>query len=169
MKKREGFTLIEMMISISILSLLMLFLYQSYAQLNKSNTQVQQSVTSLEDFETIKRILYLDLSLAHTITIIPQDKENDVVFLQTTNSIHGRFHPYVAYIYKENFLYRLESLAPFKEYPFGADVDFDVDKLAQIQHLRLYKSKADPSYVLLDIELTKRKKILFKTKALNLN
>ncbi|HIC13491.1 MAG TPA: prepilin-type N-terminal cleavage/methylation domain-containing protein, partial [Sulfurimonas sp.] len=42
--KKSAFTLIELLISIAILSILMLFLYKSYANLNRSNILLHEEV-----------------------------------------------------------------------------------------------------------------------------
>ena len=46
--KRNAFTLIELLISITILSIIMLFLYKSYADLNKTNKVYEKEVAKLE-------------------------------------------------------------------------------------------------------------------------
>jgi prepilin-type N-terminal cleavage/methylation domain-containing protein len=168
MKQRAGFTLIEMMISITILSLLMVFLYKSYSQLNISNTQIQNAVAKLEHFQKIKTILYQDIAMANKITILSQDKDMDVVFMQTKHSLHARINPYVAYIMKNGSLYRLESLTPFTQYPLRVEDNFVVDKLLSIKGLRLYQNSKDKTLFVLHIALKNKKKILFKLKALNL-
>ena len=55
---RKAFTLIELMISIVILTILMLFLYKSYAALNKSNTLLSQEVQKISKIELLKEVIY---------------------------------------------------------------------------------------------------------------
>jgi prepilin-type N-terminal cleavage/methylation domain-containing protein len=165
---RKAFTLIEMMISISILSILMLFLYKSYAELNRSNTTYTQVVKDLQKQELIKKILYLDVSLASQVTIIHRDRKKDVVFLQTNHSLHKRIIPYVAYILKGKRLYRLESLRNFKGYPLDAGSDFVVDDLGEATLFRMYKGKTKKNLFVLHVKLKKQEDILLKIKALNI-
>jgi len=169
---RKAFTLIELLISIVILTILMLFLYKSYAALNRSNTVLAQELTSIEKFEKVKKVLYMDFTLAlkskKIVTILKQDRNADVVFLQTKNSLHKRVNPYVAYVFKEHKLYRLESLKPFKEYPFTADVEFVADYLGEVDTFRVYESKRAKSKVyLVHILFADAKEILLKIKPLN--
>lgn len=141
--RRAAFTLIELMISITLLSLMMIFLYQSYASLNKSNTLYTQESQKIVKEDKIKEILYLDYSLAlhDTIKIIHQEKNEDVVFFQSSNSLHKNYNPYIAYVKKEDTLYRLESLSKFKEYPLTPESKFVVDELGEVNSFRVYKSK----------------------------
>ena len=145
---RKAFTLIELMISIVILTILMLFLYKSYASLNKSNSLLSKEVQKISKVELLKEVIFKDFSVARvhdvnrsSITILNQSKKEDVVFFETSNSIHQRINPYVAYIVKEKTLYRLESLKPFKEYPLVADSEFVADELGKVKIFRVYKSK----------------------------
>ena len=145
---RKAFTLIELMISIVILTILMLFLYKSYAGLNKSNALLSKEVQKISKVELLKEVIYKDFSVAgqtdtnrSSIVILNQSKKEDVVFFQTSNSIHKRINPYVAYFVKDKRLYRLESLKPFTEYPLVADSEFVADDLGEVEIFRVYKSK----------------------------
>ncbi len=167
---KKGFTLIELIISIVILSILMLFLYKSYASLNRSNTIFSQEIKKIQKSEKIKKALYLDLTTAEasSTTIFNQSRDFDVFFLQTTHSVHDRIHPYVAYVVNDKKLYRLESLKPFKEYPFGADSEFIADFLGDVKTFRLYRAKASKSEVyLVHLIFKNEEEILLKTKVLN--
>jgi prepilin-type N-terminal cleavage/methylation domain-containing protein len=165
---RKGFTLIEMMISITILSIIMIFLYQSSASINRSNRFYKKEVQHIVNDAELKKILYLDLSLAHynSIKILNQEKDEDVVFFQSSHSLHQNFNPYIAYIKKDGKFYRLESLKPFKEYPLGVDDDYIVDELGDIQLLRLYKNQKDTTY-LINIILQNKSQIVLKVGVLN--
>ena len=165
---RKAFTLIELMISILILSILMIFLYKSYAGLNKANKIFQTETEKLSKFELLKKTLYLDFTLAQKITTNNQEKTQDLVFLQTPHSIHNRINPYVAYIVKDKKLYRLESLKELKEYPLGVDSEFVVDTLGEVKIFRVYKSKeASQNLYLIHIEFESEDEIILKVKALN--
>jgi len=153
-----------------ILSILMLFLYKSYAALNKSNTLLAVETQKLIKTEKIKKSIYLDYTnaIAHSVKILKQNAKEDIVFMQTTNSLHKRINPYVAYIMKEHNLYRLESLKPFKEYPLGADSEFVTDILGTVKSFRTYKSQdAKKELYLVHILFEDKSEILLKMKVLN--
>ncbi len=167
---RKAFTLIELLISIIILSILMLFLYQSYAQLNKSNGLLNTKVQQSQKEELIKKTLYLDIitAIKGSIQILKQDPKKDIIFLQSTHSLHERINPYVAYILKEKHLYRLESFKAFKEYPLPAESNFVVDDLGAVDIFRLYpsKNKKSPSYFV-HLKFVNKNEIILKIKPLS--
>ena len=170
---RRAFTLIELMISISILSMIMLFLYKSYAELNLSNRAYSDKSHELEKFQMIKKVFYLDISLAlpqdnngSIVTISSVDSDIDRVFMQTSHSLHRRINPNVAYIVKDSHLYRIESQSVLKEYPFASDILLDVDYMGDIKRFRLYPSKNKKAYIY-DIDFKNRAALFMKVKALN--
>ena len=170
---RRAFTLIEMMIAIVIFSLIVIFLYKSYDSLKRSSAKYVSMTHDMQRLWRIKKMLYLDfaLSLQSDISVLSQETNEDAVLLQTSNSLHGRFHPYVAYIVKEGTLYRLESLRKLV-YPLDTETIGDVDEIAKVERFRIYKafkkeSKHPVSYYLIDIKLAKGGRILYKVRALN--
>lgn len=164
---RKAFTLIEMMISISILSIMMIYLYRANASVNKSNTFYEKQVNKFNHLTLKKRVLFLDISLSlyQQISIVHIDKESDILFLQTTNSLHRRVNPFVAYIVKEKKLYRLESFKKLT-YPFVETDKFDVDYFGDIEHFRVYKQKNKETF-LVDLKFKNADNILMKINALN--
>ena len=166
---RRGFTLIEMMVSIVILTILMLFLYKSYGELNRFNTLLESESSKIERLERIKKTLFLDITLAQSVTIYNNDTKEDVLFLQTKHSLYGRVNPYVGYLVREGALYRIESLKELKEYPLDAESEFVAERVTEVKSFRIYPSKVDGSALyLVHIELKEGEEILLKVKALNL-
>ena len=167
---RKGFTLIELLISIVILTILMLFLYKSYASLNRSNIVISQEIQKLQTAQLIKRTLYMDFTLAlnASVVVLNQDRKEDVVYLQSSNSLHKRINQYIAYIVKDKKLYRLESLKPYKEYPMASDVEFVSDFLADVKSFRVYEQKGESkSLYLLHVEFKGKEELILKVKVLN--
>ncbi len=165
---RRAFTLIELMISISIISIIMIFLYKSYASLNHSNSFYKKEVSNIKSQQLKKKVLYLDFSLAlpKSIKILNQDKKADIIFLQSSNSMHNRYNPYVAYIFKDSKLYRLESLSMFKEYPLATDDKFSIEYFGEAESFRIYKSEDKKEAYLLHVDFKEDENILFKVKVL---
>ena len=167
---RKAFTLVEMLISVAILSILMLFIYKSYTTLNKSNALLSTKVSKQEQFQKIKLTLYLDLLNAkkNSLSILNQDKQNDVVFLQTSHSLYKRFEPYVAYISKNHHLYRVESLQKFERYPLPSQNNFTGEDLGVVQIFRLYpKENKKNNIFLVHLQRTKQEEIILKVPLLN--
>ncbi len=147
----------------------MVFLYKSYAALNYSNDFYKSEISYLKSEQLRKKVLFLDFSLAFSksVKILNQDKKEDVIFLQSSNSIHGRYNPYIAYIFKNSKLYRLESLKEFKEYPLGIDSEFSVECFGQVDSFRVYKSQKKSTELLVHINFTKDENLLLKIEVLN--
>ena len=167
---RSGFTLIELMVSISILSIMMIFLYQSYSAINSSNKNLKNEIRGITGTQKLKKVIYLDFSLAlhKSVKILNQDAREDVLFFQSSNSMHKRYEPFIAYIVKEDKLYRLESLKEFQEYPLAMDSEFDVDYLGEVDSFRVYKSTNDKNELyLVHAEFKNFEDILLKVKVLN--
>ncbi|QOY53906.1 prepilin-type N-terminal cleavage/methylation domain-containing protein [Candidatus Sulfurimonas marisnigri] len=166
---RKAFTLIEMLISVTILSIMMVFLYKSYASLNSSNYFLKKELNIIKSQQLKKRVVFLDFSLAldKKVNIINQDSHVDVVFMQSSNSLHRKYNPYVAYIVKESKLYRLESLQEFKEYPLNQDSVFSIDSLGEVDSFRVYKSNDNlKEAYLIHAEFKQGEEILLKVKVL---
>lgn len=170
---RRAFTLIEMMIAIVIFSLIVVFLYKSYDVLRQSDRKYTAITKQMQHLWRIKKMLYLDfaLLLKSDVNVLHQETNEDVVLLQSSNSLHGRFYPYIAYVVKEGVLYRLESLRKLT-YPFDAEVSADVDMVAKVKRFRVYKAlkkenESTVAYYLVDLHLADGKRILYKVRAFN--
>ena len=167
---KRAFSLIELLVSIVILSLMMVALYKSYSSLNMSNDIYKDKSATIKTIELKKKTIYLDLLMAMPNSLIYLDKDTteDIISFQTTNSIHKRFNPYITYVLKDSILYRLESLTKIKIYPFDFDIDAVVDNLGEADKFKIYKSnsKDDETY-LVNIEFKDGSDILLKTKVLS--
>jgi prepilin-type N-terminal cleavage/methylation domain-containing protein len=171
--KRNAFTLMEMMVSIVIFSIMVLFLYKSYSQLHVSNNFFATKSQELRTYLKKKQTVYLDFTLSHydSVKIFNQNKDEDVVFMQTNNSLYGRIHPYVAYIKKDKEFYRLESLRPFENYPLERESDFFGESLGEVKAFRVYAQSAEgnnsvSSYVV-HIDFVEEDELLYKVVPLN--
>jgi len=162
---KKAFTLIEMLISISILSIMMIFLYKSYASLNSSNSLLKDEVNSIEKQELKKKVLFLDFSLIidNKIDVLNKGTKEDVVFIQSKNSIHNRINPYITYIVKDSILYRLESLEKFYTADLRFDNEFVYDNLGEVNSFRVYTSRDKKSSFLIDIDFKNEEDILIKS------
>jgi len=162
---RTAFTLMEMMISIAILSVMMVFLYGSLSSLQKSNIFYGEKLHSIEDNLEISKTLFLDFSLLITSTyeIIDVSKQFDSVIFQSTHSNHHRFMPYIAYIEREGHLYRLESFEKII-LPLASDKDMNVDDLGAISSFKVYKNS---SHTLIYLKDKKDALTLLKVRILN--
>lgn len=174
MKKsqRSAFTLIEIIIAITILSIMMLYLYRSYAALNLSNAFYQEEATAIKESKLKQKILFLDFSLLlfGEYKIVQNEKKEDAVFLQTSNSMHGRINPYIAYIIKDARLYRVESYKKITAENLGAERVVDIDDFGEVEKFRVYENslgKKEKLSFLIDVAFKNSSNLLMRVRALN--
>lgn len=162
---KKGFTLLELLIAVTIFSLILLYLYQSLATLQGANAFYGERLESAKQQHRVLKSIYLDLSLSGNVEIVNEEKAFDVVLMQTSNSLHRRIMPYVGYRVKEGLLYRIESSKKLS-YPFDADQPMSVDLLGSAKRFRLYLNQAKTHY-LLDLQYSDGKETFVKVRAFN--
>jgi len=141
--KRTAFTLIEVLISITLLSLVLMALYKSADILRHSNLHLfkylEKSTHSLKGSKT----LYMDLMQAdYNITINSDEKFHRLTINRTKDSLYGQDVAKVVWmVYKEeNTLLRLEGGA--YHIPLKNEEHVEVDVIAKhIKLFKIYKSK----------------------------
>ena len=149
---------------------MMIYLYKSHAALNVSNSNLKDEARRVENIQKIKKVVYLDFltALPSSTLITNREKNEDAVFLQTSHSIHRRFNPYVAYLLKDEKLYRLESLRRIADYELPLDSEFDLDYLGEVDSFRVYKSSdIKKEAFLVHIDFQTIDDVLLKIKVLN--
>ena len=168
-KLRTAFTLIEMLISITIFSIMMLYLYNTYSSLNISNNNLKTEVDKIKKIDKIRKIIFLDFTLAikGKVDIQNRDKDEDFVFFQSSHSIHRRFNPYIAYMVKEKHLYRLESLKEISSYELSSEAAFDIEDLGEVKSFRVYKTTKKSQSFLVAIDFVSMDDVLLKVNPLN--
>ena len=138
---KNAFTLVELMISVLLLSLIVTFLYQSVAQLQNSNMQFLKKTDELQARESLLELLYNDLINASSIKWLVKENAYDVIVMQTNNSFHDMSQPFVMYkVYKEDsYLKRIES--PVEETDFINNVFRFNDIIKDVKFFKLYENK----------------------------
>ncbi|MCV6607662.1 MAG: prepilin-type N-terminal cleavage/methylation domain-containing protein [Campylobacterales bacterium] len=107
---RKSFSLIEVLVSVTLLSIIVLFLVNSSFNLQKGYESLYKKESkTFSDYE-VKEVLYKDLLEANEI-FINSGRKFDFINLKTKNSLFEREGSYVTYtvLQKENRLIRLES------------------------------------------------------------
>ncbi len=162
--KRHAFTLIEMMIAISLFSVVMIFLYQSMATLDKSNRFYSDKLQEISTEQSLFKTLYLDLSLSepNSGVINNINRNEDMVFLQTSHVVHTHVMPYVVYFVKEHRLYRIESATKLS-YPFESNINALIDDFGEVKKFRLYKNS---THFLLHLNINGKEDNLLKIRHL---
>lgn len=163
--RRSAFTLIEMMIAITLFSVVMIFLYQSMATLDRSNQFYGNRLESIESEQALLKTLYLDLSLSQAKNgeIDNINKDEDMIFMQTSHVVHSHVMPYVIYFVKDKHLYRIESATKLT-YPFESNINALIDDFGEVKTFRVYKNS---THFLLHLNRDGKENTLMKIRYLN--
>ncbi len=142
-RKQAGFTIVEVLISITLLSLVLMALYKSADLMRASNLHLfnylQKANTSLKGSAT----LYKDLMHAeHNITINTEEKFHRLTIENTTHSLYGLAQAKVTWLVykKDNVLLRIEGgkyTIPLKN---EEHVEIDIIN-KNLELFKVYKSK----------------------------
>jgi len=137
---QRAFTLVEVLISITLLSLVLLALYKSADLMRSSNKHLyhylQKSTMSLKGAKTLyKDLMYAD----HNISINTEEKFHRLTLYNTGHSLHGLAQAKVVWLVykKDNTLLRIEGGIPLK-----SEERVEIDVIAKnLELFKVYKSK----------------------------
>jgi len=142
-QKRAAFTLIEVLISITLLSLVLMALYKSADILRDSNLHLFKHLEKSSNSLKGSRILYMDLMHAdHNISIVTEEKLHRLTIEHTTHSLYGQGAAKVTWLVAKegNVLLRVEG----GKYtiPLRGEQRVEIDEVAKdIEIFKVYKSK----------------------------
>jgi len=167
---RRSFTLIELLISVGLLSLIIIFLYNSLDMLRRSNSFYEINLKKDEGRHKIFNTIYFDLLRADAGTIsikTGHEKEFDILSLRSLNSLHRLERPFITYVVSriDNTLIRIESLFNIK-LPLSYDLENSVkiDKIAIDIELFKFFQDIKKENILVSIKHKKIDPILFEMK-----
>lgn len=115
-KNKKAFTLVEILISITLFSIIVLFLYQTLDMTKKTNSFYSEKLTQLEENNRIKKIFFLDFIYKKDVDIvIDRDREqNSLLHFSSSNTYHNPFFTNITYmVSREKNLLRIESKEKF--------------------------------------------------------
>ena len=115
MINRKAFSLVEMIISVILLGIIVVFLYETVSNLERTNRIFSENETSLSKKERILDLLYEDIFLANSLNI--KGIDNSLVSIQTSNTLFDIAQPNVTWLVvrEKNTLLRFESTKEFKK------------------------------------------------------
>ena len=122
---KKSFTLLELLISISIFSIITVFLYKTLDQTKYSNVLFSKKQEILKESNHLHNIFLEDIAEASSISSPIYDKnKNVIVKLVTKNSYHNPFFDNVTYLVGDTKkLLRIESEKVFTELE-AKNIDF---------------------------------------------
>ncbi|MEA3352816.1 MAG: prepilin-type N-terminal cleavage/methylation domain-containing protein [Campylobacterota bacterium] len=115
MKKTKAFTLVEILISITLFSIIILFLYETLNITQKSNDLYSEKLSEKQNSNIIKKIIFFDL-MHNDKTSLLLSKNNDeqtTLSMKTTNTYHNPFFQHITYLLSKGELIRVESKKKF--------------------------------------------------------
>jgi len=138
---KKAFTLIEIIISIFLFSIVMLFLYKTTSNLRLSNKNLKQNYNKNSNLNKTIYLLKNDIISTSSIKI---KNEKQKLTLKTTSSIHNNTNPTVIWkLLKNNSLIRVEN-------GFVDKTDIKLNKI------RFYKSSKGKFLIFLEISTNKK-------------
>ena len=113
--KRAAFSLVELIISIFLLGIIVVFLYSTVSNLQKTNEIFAKNEKELSKSDKLLDLIYDDIFLSDEFNAT--GKEYSLVNLKTRNSIFDISQPNVSWLVsrEKNTLLRFESVLPFKD------------------------------------------------------
>lgn len=166
--KKRAFTLLEVMISISILSLIFVYLYSSIDSLKRSNSFYEKKNEVIKFQEKILKVLYSDLILSNKKIDLLEDGSKDYSILRidkTKNSLYNIKETTVIWFVskEEDTLIRVESKKDINLPIKYDDIPYVyLDKIfSECKAFKLYKSN-DKDKLLLYLKKENSKELIFE-------
>lgn len=109
--KLKAFTLLEVIISITLFSIILLFMYKTLDMTNFSNKIFEDKIEKNMLQNSVKQIIVEDILEASSILNIDNTAEFSLLEIQSNNMYHDVFYKYIYYLVsREKNLLRIESL-----------------------------------------------------------
>jgi competence protein ComGF len=170
---KKSFTLMEVIISVVLLSIITTFLYQTLSMTKETSKFYKGQLDTLKQQNHIKFLMFEDImNKEGNITKPLLDKNDNTIFtFQSSNTFHNPFSTYITYfVSRENNLIRCESKKKFdknKIYNFVEDkltyIDI-VDK--NVSKFQITPTKKDKNNLVVYIQYGDNKEIFFTLKPL---
>lgn len=106
-QKRKAFTLVEIIIAITVFSIAVFVMYSVLSQIKKQKETFYKKYEKTNRLVNLKRLIYQDFTNAKDIKT---NAKKDIVLFKSTNSLYGITNPYILYILKNSTLYRAEYI-----------------------------------------------------------
>jgi prepilin-type N-terminal cleavage/methylation domain-containing protein len=142
MPKRSAFTLIEVLISIALLSLVLLALYKSIGMLRDSNIQLFAHLEKTKSEKKGTETLFLDILGSDGNITIKKDEFSRLCIENTVNSLYGLSAAKVCWVVAKKDRMLLRSEGNGYRLPLNSDDRVAVDEVMKnIDVFRVYRKR----------------------------
>lgn len=140
MHRRSAFTLLELLISIALLSLVLLALYQSLGMLRASNAQLFEHLSRANMEKKAIETLFLDIASSDGNITIVDDEFSRLCIEDTLNSLYELPSAKVCWVVSKKEKTLMRSEGNYYELPLGSEDRVAVDSVMKdIDLFRLYR------------------------------
>lgn len=150
-RNRGAFTLVEVLISITLLSLVLMALYRSSDILRRSNKHLYGHLEKSSKSIKGNKVLYMDLLQAdNNITIDSENKFHKLTINNTSSSLYGQIRAKVTWLVskKDNTLLRIEGSS--YELPLKQDIYVEIDPIVKnVELFKIYKNQKSNKVLIL--------------------
>ncbi len=140
---KKSFTLLELIISITIFSIIVVFLYKTIDQTRHSNNLFTDKKEALEESNHLHNVFLEDFAESSNVMISYDKDKNAIVKIVTNNTYHNAFFNNVTYlISKTKKLTRMESYQAFNELE-PISLDFEANSYVDflLEDIELFEVK----------------------------
>ncbi|WP_320033514.1 prepilin-type N-terminal cleavage/methylation domain-containing protein [Halarcobacter sp.] len=162
---KKSFTLLEVVISITIFMIIITFIYKALDDTKLENEKFERYITKSENTIDIYKIIAEDVAEMYADVDLTEDKnKNSIMLFKSTNSFNDVYYENITYMLaSNNKLVRIESKDKFKkqesDLTFYDNAYIDV-LLDDVKNFNIIKKEKKFVFI---IELSDGKKIMFPT------
>lgn len=111
---KKSFTLLEVIISITIFMIMVLFLYKTLDEAKYTNKLFLKNKEKSQNMEEVYNILLEDFVQSSNVSFSLDKEKNSIIKIETSNIYHNPYYKNVTYFVGSNFrLVRIESFEQF--------------------------------------------------------
>ena len=164
--KRNGFTLIELVVSIALFGLITVFLFGVIDELRKQQTFFQQKEVVIEKKNQIVSLLRTDFDRVQSLTVSPSiSKDFDSISITGSNrSLYGIDRPYVKWVVlkSDNTLVRLES-SSLITIPIAPEALYSIHSDRVAKQCELFRMYDSPKHRMLYLKVQNQSPLIVET------
>ncbi|UTJ05758.1 prepilin-type N-terminal cleavage/methylation domain-containing protein [Arcobacter roscoffensis] len=165
MNTKKAFTLLEVVISITLFMIFIIFVYKTLDQTKHSNKIFEKQTKTIKDSNRLYNIFLEDIAESTQTLSISYDKDKNARLIFTSNNTyHNPYYTNITYLISSNDkLVRIESKDKFKfsntSYEFYENAYVDV----LLEDIEYFDIKKDKKQYVLAIKQKNKKRVLYST------